>query len=62
MRAACAARDPTESDPCESFTVLATFARGEADVLLSSSLEESLVNALIAALYAFLKRRLFPVF
>ena len=56
MRAACAAREPTESDPSESFAVSATFALGEADVSLSSSLEESRANVSMAALYAFLKR------
>ena len=55
MRAACAAREPTESDPSESFAVSATFALGEADVSLSPSLEESQANVSMVALYAFLK-------
>ena len=55
MRAACAAREPTESDPSESFAVSATFALREADASLSSSLEESRASIPMAALYAFLK-------
>ena len=58
MRAACAAREPTKSDPSKSFPVSATFARGEADVSLSSLLKESRANVSIAALNAFLKRKL----
>ena len=62
IRAACAARDPTESDPSESFPVLATFAQEEADVSLSLSLEESQANSLIASLYTFLKQLFSRVF
>jgi hypothetical protein len=36
MRAACAAREPTESDPSESFTVAATFALGKVDPFMQN--------------------------